>query len=463
VVLLGAALAAAAPAAMSAQSAVRGDRVLLQGGGSLPTGHANVLEGNDDGSTGPHDLGFQLNFFGTTHSQVYVNNNGNLTFGGSTWVFTPFGLTGDLPVLTSNPSVNGIIAPFFADVDTRQFPDFGLEFRPRDFVDVNGNPIGRPAGVGLTSFAAYDATDPYGLGVGGHKVFSVTWSDVGYYGVHTDKTNTFQVNLIDRGDTGEGNFDLEFDYDAVEWETGDASDGVNGFGGFPAHAGFSNGSGDDNTHFELAGSGDAGAFLDGGPFSLTGHSIGSSTLGRYLFQIRNSGSGTPGETEQAPALPASIIPGDPSTGQGPTYVFDAFQSGFWADPPDSYGFIYDADPGTLFTGITLPGGFAPLDVCWGVGFGSCVNDVASGSSFDFLALAGGAQDVFRVTGIDPLVDSSNPTAFPTQVFFDTPRGSFTMQALTIAPTAAVPEPQTWALLGGGLLTLYGVRRRAARA
>ena len=40
----------------------------------------NTLARNDDGSTGLVGIGFDTNFFGTTYSQLYVNNNGNVTF-----------------------------------------------------------------------------------------------------------------------------------------------------------------------------------------------------------------------------------------------------------------------------------------------------------------------------------------------------------------------------------------------
>ena len=43
----------------------------------------NVLPDNDDKSTGSINLPMSLKFFGTTYSQLFVNNNGNVTFGGS--------------------------------------------------------------------------------------------------------------------------------------------------------------------------------------------------------------------------------------------------------------------------------------------------------------------------------------------------------------------------------------------
>src|SRR5688572_26911375 len=70
----------------------------------------SVLPGTDDGSSAAVNLAFPINFFGTVYNQVFVNNNGNITFDGPLSQFTPSGLAGTNRV---------IIAPFFADVDTR--------------------------------------------------------------------------------------------------------------------------------------------------------------------------------------------------------------------------------------------------------------------------------------------------------------------------------------------------------
>jgi hypothetical protein len=205
--------------------------------------------GNDDGSVGPVSLGFSdpINFFGPTYSDLFVNNNGNVTFGSDDFTYTPFGLTspGQLPRL----------APFFADVDTR---------------------------IGQTTH--------YGTGtVDGHAAFGVTWPapGVGYYLEHTDLLNIFQLVIVERFDTGPGNFDIEFNYDQIQWETGDASGGSGGFGGASAHAGFTNGSGDAGTNFEIAGSGVNGALLDGNAATgLIHNRLNSDVDGRYVFFAR---------------------------------------------------------------------------------------------------------------------------------------------------------------------------------
>jgi Nidogen-like len=214
---------------------------------------SNTLARNDDGSTGLVNLGFTANFLGTNYTQTYVNNNGNLTFNAPLGQFTPTLITGG-----SAP----IIAPFFADVDTRS------------------------AGSSLVS---------YGRGIiNGNAAFAANYVNVGYFPSATNKLNSFQVVLINRNDTGTtGNFDIEFNYDRIQWETGGASGGVNGLGGTPARAGYSNGAG---TFYEFTGSGVSGAFLDGGSNSLIANSLNSDVLGRYTFNARNGAVVTPPTT-----------------------------------------------------------------------------------------------------------------------------------------------------------------------
>src|SRR5687767_75776 len=60
----------------------------------------------DDGSSGPTPVGFGLNFYGTAYRDLYVNENGTVTFGSPLGAFTPVKLSQlRYPML----------APFFAD------------------------------------------------------------------------------------------------------------------------------------------------------------------------------------------------------------------------------------------------------------------------------------------------------------------------------------------------------------
>ena len=63
----------------------------------------------------------------------------------------------------------------------------------------------------------------------------VTWDNVGYYSQQVDKLNEFQVVISDGVDpiTGLGQ-NVCFNYGDMQWTTGSASSGVNGFGGTPA-------------------------------------------------------------------------------------------------------------------------------------------------------------------------------------------------------------------------------------
>ncbi|MDE2403643.1 MAG: PEPxxWA-CTERM sorting domain-containing protein [Sphingomonadales bacterium] len=202
---------------------------------------------NDDGFVGPVALGFTANYFGSTSSTVFVNNNGNVTFNSGQSAYTPYGL---------GASYHGqpIIAPFFADVDTR-------------------------------NLASSQVT--YGTGLfGGRDTFGVNWVNVGYYSSQADKLNSFQLLLVDRSDVAAGDFDMYFNYDRILWETGSASGGVNGFGGVPAAAGFSQGTGNAGTYYQFPGSLVTRALIDGGPNSLVaGTNYG--VTGSYLFNVRN--------------------------------------------------------------------------------------------------------------------------------------------------------------------------------
>jgi hypothetical protein len=78
---------------------------------------------------------------------------------------------------------------------------------------------------------------------------------------------------------------MEFNYFKVQWETGDASGGVDGLGGSSARAGYASISG---SEFELDGSGVPGSFLDTNVVTgLIYHSLNSPVPGRYIFFFRD--------------------------------------------------------------------------------------------------------------------------------------------------------------------------------
>ena len=91
-------------------------------------------------------IGFTVNFFGTNYTNLFANNNGNVTFGNPLGLHTPFGLT----TATARPIIApfllpfcSLFAPFFADVDTRSPASAiltfgGATFTTNDSVVRNG-------------------------------------------------------------------------------------------------------------------------------------------------------------------------------------------------------------------------------------------------------------------------------------------------------------------------------------
>ncbi|SFQ13623.1 beta strand repeat-containing protein, partial [Pseudomonas borbori] len=205
---------------------------LVNGLGGADGFGENQLTRNDDSYTsnislttvfGPNGL----NFFGTNYTAISVNNNGNITFGsGGQSTYTPYGMQS-----SSRP----MIAPFFADVDTR-----GGTVSPTSGGTSQG-----------TNLVHYDFNST------GNGTLTVTWDDVGYYSSKTDKLNAFQLQLVG---TGNGNFDVIFRYESINWTTGSASGGTDGLGGTVARAGYS--TGDGTSWYELPQSGDQSAILD---------------------------------------------------------------------------------------------------------------------------------------------------------------------------------------------------------
>ena len=205
------------------------------------------LPAEDDDPSSNATLPFPINFFGAAYSNVWVNNNGNVTFDDAKRDYTPTALNQLKPLIN-------IIAPYWADVDTRG------------------------AGSDVVRYGTNT--------VNGHNAFGVDWVNVGYYNEHADKLLSCQLVIIDRSsDNAPGDFDMEFNYFKVQWETGDVSGGVDGLGGSSARAGYASVSG---STFELDGSGVPGSFLDTNAVTgLIYNSTNSPVPGRYIFFFRN--------------------------------------------------------------------------------------------------------------------------------------------------------------------------------
>lgn len=192
------------------------------------TGWTQSMAPNDDGSTGLVNIGFDYCFYENPRNQLYINNNGNVSFSAP---FGAFSSTG-FPVAGFD-----MLAPFWADVDTRNQnnnPDTNLVWHRQFDVDFNGS----------------------------IDFFAVTWDSVGWYSNQNTERNTFQL-IISRDLNAFGpNLNTAFSYGRMDWTTGQASGG-GPFGGIAATVGANRGDGIDFSQlgrFDHAGGDWDGAF-----------------------------------------------------------------------------------------------------------------------------------------------------------------------------------------------------------
>jgi hypothetical protein len=170
-------------------------------GGNGEADPADPCQRNDDDISVniPFSGGWTFDLYGSPQTSCFINNNGNISFGAgySTYTSTGFPIA-DFPM----------VAPFWADVDTR----------------------------GTVGGVVYVKQGP--------NYLAVTWDHVGYYNIHDDLKNTFQLIISDGtfAPMGIGN-NVCFCYDDMQWTTGDASGGIGGFGGSPATVGVNKGDG----------------------------------------------------------------------------------------------------------------------------------------------------------------------------------------------------------------------------
>lgn len=225
---------------------------LINGFGGTAGYGTECLPPNDDGSSSVIDItpAFPngLHFFSDVHTSAYVNTNGNVSFSGAVWTYTP----NAFPV-ANQP----MIAPYWGDVDIR-------------------NTTGSNCTTGVTCLSPAENGVWWYLEPGR---MVITWDRVGYYSCHNDLRMSFQLILTEAGCGGAGDFDVEFRFNRCEWETGDASQGVNGFGGIEAQAGFD--AGDQTNYVALPGS------MAPGIANLMCTTSNVGQPGLWQFQIRS--------------------------------------------------------------------------------------------------------------------------------------------------------------------------------
>jgi len=166
---------------------VSGNGTAVAGLGGAQGYGETSLDRSDDGSlqidvSSVFEGGF--NYFGSTFSgtQLFVNTNGSISFG--------TGLS-QYPTAGNTASFDNMIAPFWADVDTR--------------IDGEGAESGQ---VWVDLDAATDTV-------------TITWENVGSYRRNADQTNLFQLQLVDQGG---GDFDIVLRYERIDWTSGSSID-----------------------------------------------------------------------------------------------------------------------------------------------------------------------------------------------------------------------------------------------
>jgi hypothetical protein len=381
----------------------------LRQGFAGPAGFGDLSQlPNDDRSSSRLNLPFTLNFFGNNYNTFWANNNGNITFGGPVGTYTP----NAFPV-----SGQPMIAPFWGDVDTR--------------------------GTGAVYTASPNA-----------NTLVTTWNNVGYYNAHVDKVNDFQLTLLNRSDTGAGNFDIEFRYRQLQWTTGDASGGTGGLGGVPAQAGYD--AGNNINFFALPGS------LTSSILNLANSSnVSEDTPGLWTMAIRN-GQTSDGSSPDAPLLP-TIVQDD---GWHFNFNIDLNQRIF-IDPLVAVGYDYVVNSGPNFQTALFPTIAGDTDGYDVFGFNSSTSlydislgHVFAGNIFDF-GIGGvsrfGLRDIDVTAGLDP----TDTQAFVTGLTFVSGGAvSMTQNPISVdVSTNNVPEPSTMALLLAGIVGCGMLRRR----
>jgi hypothetical protein len=134
---------------------------------------------NDDGFSVAITLPFTFTFFGTEHTSVFINNNGNLSFASGYSNFVASGF----PI-----NMHPMVSAYWADVDTRN-PESGLVY--------------------------YKVLD---------NALIVRYHEVGYFPQMADQVNDFQMILTDGTSELVGNgHTISFCYGDMQWSTGTAA------------------------------------------------------------------------------------------------------------------------------------------------------------------------------------------------------------------------------------------------
>ncbi|MEO6299677.1 MAG: nidogen-like domain-containing protein [Paracoccaceae bacterium] len=158
----------------------------------LPRGDDVVVKANVSAAFG---AGFTIGGRHYDPDQLYISTDGIVSFGA--------GFSGVAPDLAT------MTAPFFAI--------------------FNGDADTRLDGEGAESGAVWLDVDA------AQHCVTITWDHVGFYRRNASHTDTFQMQIFDRG---EDSFDVVYRYQNIGWTAGDLQGGWGGLGGIAARIGY---------------------------------------------------------------------------------------------------------------------------------------------------------------------------------------------------------------------------------
>lgn len=233
-------------------------------GGPAGYGELALARGDDNSFAIDASLVFENGFTmgGTAYAatSLFVATDGFITFGAP----PSAGFQAALASLTTP-----FFAIFMADIDTRLDGE-GAESGPI-WVDI----------------------DPIS------DVVTITWQNVGFYRRNAEATNTFQLQLFDRGAQG---MDVVMRYESITWTSGDLQGGWGGLGGTAAQIALR--AGDTGPAQMLTATGDETAQLD-----LPSTMGNTGQLGLWVYNVPSSGP--------VGGVPPQVIP---PGGAGPDYI-----------------------------------------------------------------------------------------------------------------------------------------------
>ena len=223
---------------------------------------------DQEGSSDPIPLGFSVNFFGHEHSTTYINSNGSVSFGAALGPFVPLELS-ELGAPVIAPFHGHVLASFYG-------PTFLVNYGTGE---VDGHRAFQATWPGAPPFATCNSPPPPPQSDAESGANQPLQS---FDGGEGGPSNTFQVVLVDRSDVSPGDFDIEFNFESIEWDISDdcVTQEV-------SRVGYSDGTGPDGVSFELEGSGVRGGLVDQNDLTgLANNARDASRLGRFAFEVR---------------------------------------------------------------------------------------------------------------------------------------------------------------------------------